>query len=487
MFATEMVEAIAEHLDVPATHVADRHRLGRRAAADRPGHRRRRATRSSTPGARSRRTRSSSRSTARVGVPVPLRADEHHDLDAMAAAITTATRLVLVCNPNNPTGTRDPSRRARSRSSTRCPRDVLVVLDEAYREFVRDPEVPDGVELYRDRPNVCVLRTFSKAYGLAGLRVGYAIAHEPVAEALRKTAVPFGVSGLAQRAALASLDAEDELLARVDLLVSGAHRGRRRAARAGLDRRRRRRPTSSGSGSASAPPSSRPRAPRSGSSVRAVRRRGRARHHRRARRERRLPRRRRGLPLGLTSLAAPDRRPQGDVRQVTRAPSHSYGRSRRQLARRGHADGDGCTGDRMRREGAPRAVVLSARTCRIAVPASWSRSPSPGCSRRASCARPRRSRPIGGAPVLPPATAVVERRVLTATVTLRGTVDERPSGRRHRGRGRGWPGGRHRGAGAGGPARARRVRSSSRCPGGRWSCSTGAPRVPRPAHRRARS
>jgi histidinol-phosphate aminotransferase len=100
------------------------------------------------------------------------------------------------------------------------PRDVLVVIDEAYREFVRDPDVPDGIELYRDRPNVAVLRTFSKAYGLAGLRVGYAVAHTPVADALRKTAVPFGVSGPAQAAAIASLAAQDELFERVELLVA---------------------------------------------------------------------------------------------------------------------------------------------------------------------------------------------------------------------------------------------------------------------------
>jgi histidinol-phosphate aminotransferase len=99
------------------------------------------------------------------------------------------------------------------------PSDVLVVIDEAYREFVRDPEVPDALLLYRDRPNVAVLRTFSKAYGLAGLRVGFAIAHEPVADALRKTAVPFGVSGIAQAAAVASLDAEPELLDRVESVV----------------------------------------------------------------------------------------------------------------------------------------------------------------------------------------------------------------------------------------------------------------------------
>src|SRR4029079_15398850 len=84
---------------------------------------------------------------------------------------------------------------------------------------------PDGIELYRNRPNVAVLRTFSKAYGLAGLRVGFAVAHETGAAALRKTAVPFGVSQLAQDAAVASLRAEDELLVRVGSLVSEGTRG----------------------------------------------------------------------------------------------------------------------------------------------------------------------------------------------------------------------------------------------------------------------
>ncbi|MGW4285719.1 histidinol-phosphate transaminase [Streptomyces sp. NPDC004673] len=151
-------------------------------------------------------------------VQVPLTPGDVHDLDAMADAITERTRLIFVCNPNNPTGT--VVRRAElERFLDRVPKDVLVVLDEAYREFIRDPEVPDGVELYRERPNVCVLRTFSKAYGLAGLRVGFAIAHEPVAAALRKTAVPFGVSHVAQEAAIASLQAEDALLGRVGSLV----------------------------------------------------------------------------------------------------------------------------------------------------------------------------------------------------------------------------------------------------------------------------
>ncbi|MFD3513160.1 histidinol-phosphate transaminase [Streptomyces sp. NPDC058657] len=157
-----------------------------------------------------------------TAVPVPLTDGDVHDLDAMADAITERTRLIFVCNPNNPTGT--VVRRAElERFLDRVPGDVLVVLDEAYREFIRSgdgvEEVPDGIELYRDRPNVAVLRTFSKAYGLAGLRVGFAVAHEPVAAALRKTAVPFGVSQIAQEAAVASLRAEGALLERVDALI----------------------------------------------------------------------------------------------------------------------------------------------------------------------------------------------------------------------------------------------------------------------------
>ncbi|HKB31590.1 MAG TPA: histidinol-phosphate transaminase [Streptosporangiaceae bacterium] len=150
-------------------------------------------------------------------VLVPLR-EETHDLDAMAAAVTSRTRVLLVCNPNNPTGTvvRDGEL---EKFLDEVPPDCLVVLDEAYREYVRDPEVPDGLGLYRDRPNVAVLRTFSKAYGLAGLRVGFMVAHEPVAEAVRKTMLPFTVNSVAQAAAVASLAAESELLARVEEVV----------------------------------------------------------------------------------------------------------------------------------------------------------------------------------------------------------------------------------------------------------------------------
>ncbi|WP_097236876.1 MULTISPECIES: histidinol-phosphate transaminase [unclassified Streptomyces] len=156
-------------------------------------------------------------------VPVPLTPAGDHDLDAMLAAITPNTRLIFVCNPNNPTG--NVIHRAElERFLAAVPGDILVVVDEAYIEFIRDPEVPNGIDLYRDRPNVCVLRTFSKAYGLAGLRVGFAIAHEPVASALRKTAVPFGVNQLAQNAAVASLRAEEALLERVDALVEERNR-----------------------------------------------------------------------------------------------------------------------------------------------------------------------------------------------------------------------------------------------------------------------
>jgi histidinol-phosphate aminotransferase len=141
----------------------------------------------------------------------------------MASAIGTRTRMVLVCSPNNPTG---PAVHAEELESflARVPRDVLVVLDEAYVEFVRDEKVPDGLDVWRGHRNVAVLRTFSKAYGLAGLRVGYAVAHPELAGALRATALPFGVSALAQEAAIASLAVEDELLERVETLVAERER-----------------------------------------------------------------------------------------------------------------------------------------------------------------------------------------------------------------------------------------------------------------------
>lgn len=153
-------------------------------------------------------------------IQVPLR-EQVHDLHAMAERVTGKTRLVFVCNPNNPTGTA-VQRDALLQFLRAVPSDVVVALDEAYREFVSDPEVPDGLGLLPEFDNLVVLRTFSKAYGLAGLRVGYAIAADPaLIAALRQTQVPFSVTSVGQAAALASLEpqAERELMARVAELV----------------------------------------------------------------------------------------------------------------------------------------------------------------------------------------------------------------------------------------------------------------------------
>jgi histidinol-phosphate aminotransferase len=157
-------------------------------------------------------------------VQVPL-TGETHDLAAMADAVTERTRLVFVCNPNNPTGT-SVGRAELTAFLDRVPGDCLVVLDEAYREYVRDEDVPDGLTLYGDRPNVVVLRTFSKAYGLAGLRVGFLVGHPVVAEAVRKAYLPFSVNSVAQSAVIASLAAEDELLERVEVTVKERDRVR---------------------------------------------------------------------------------------------------------------------------------------------------------------------------------------------------------------------------------------------------------------------
>src|SRR5215469_17966827 len=157
-------------------------------------------------------------------VLVPLR-DEAHDLDAMAAAVTSSTRLIFICTPNNPTGTAVTTTDL-VRFIDQVPDDCLVVLDEAYVQYVRDPDVPDGIDVYRDRPNVAVVRTFSKAYGLAGLRVGFLVGHEQVAAAARKTMLTFAVNAVAQAAAIASLAAEGELLDRVELVVAERERVR---------------------------------------------------------------------------------------------------------------------------------------------------------------------------------------------------------------------------------------------------------------------
>ncbi|KAB2813279.1 aminotransferase class I/II-fold pyridoxal phosphate-dependent enzyme [Pimelobacter simplex] len=148
-------------------------------------------------------------------VGVPLTADGAHDLPAMAAAVGPATRIVLVCNPNNPTGTVVPWDALVSFVDA-LPRDVLVVLDEAYTEYDERPR-PDDAALaaLADRGNVVVLRTFSKAHGLAGLRAGYLVASSAVAGAVRAVLPPFPVSSVAVAAALASLAHPDVLADRV--------------------------------------------------------------------------------------------------------------------------------------------------------------------------------------------------------------------------------------------------------------------------------
>ncbi|MFE9327185.1 histidinol-phosphate transaminase [Nocardia sp. NPDC052278] len=155
-----------------------------------------------------------------TAVQVPLTREHVHDLDAMAAAVTERTKLIFVCNPNNPTGTAVGEAEL-VRFLDAIPEHVLIVLDEAYFEYMRlTPEQrPNGVELGRNRPNVVVLRTFSKAYGLAGLRAGYAVGDPAVITALMKVHIPFSVNRVAQAAAIASLQARHELLDRTDTLV----------------------------------------------------------------------------------------------------------------------------------------------------------------------------------------------------------------------------------------------------------------------------
>lgn len=163
-----------------------------------------------------------------TSVQVPNRADGGHDLDAMADAVSERTRIVLVCTPNNPTGPIVTGAEFAA-FMERVPSSVLVVLDEAYAEFVTDVDAVRGPALLERYPNLVVLRTFSKAYGLAGLRVGYALGPAYVLDAVRACAIPLSVTAQGQAAALASLEREDELLGRVAELAE-----RRDRIRAGL-------------------------------------------------------------------------------------------------------------------------------------------------------------------------------------------------------------------------------------------------------------
>lgn len=156
-----------------------------------------------------------------ASVQVPLRDDAGHDLDAMADAITDSTKVVIVCSPNNPTGT-IVTQAEFDAFVARVPEQVLILLDEAYIEFVQQPTV-DGIAAQAEHENVIALRTFSKAYGLAGLRVGYALGDPRILQAAFNAVAPFAVDQIAQHAAIASLDAAGEVFARVESLADQVH------------------------------------------------------------------------------------------------------------------------------------------------------------------------------------------------------------------------------------------------------------------------
>ena len=162
-----------------------------------------------------------------TSVQVPNRPDGSHDVDAMIAAVTDRTRLVILNNPNNPTSASLADEDAR-RVVAAVPADVIVLFDEAYFQFNTDPDTSVAKDLMHDHPNIVIAHTFSKAYGLAGLRIGYAMGAADVVEGMQKVALPFGVSDVAQQAALASMDVRDELMRRVDDIV--VERGRMVAA-----------------------------------------------------------------------------------------------------------------------------------------------------------------------------------------------------------------------------------------------------------------
>jgi histidinol-phosphate aminotransferase len=136
-------------------------------------------------------------------VQIPLRGGGH-DLAAMAKAVTPRTKFIFVCNPNNPTGT-IVRREALRKFVSRLPKRILVILDEAYAEYATDPEFPDALALLNEGASLIRLRTFSKLYGLAALRIGYGIGAPDLVEALNRVRQPFNTNDLAQQAALASL------------------------------------------------------------------------------------------------------------------------------------------------------------------------------------------------------------------------------------------------------------------------------------------
>ncbi len=155
-----------------------------------------------------------SQASGAVAIKVPLDADFRHDLNAMAEAITDKTRIVFIANPNNPTGTIVEAGAFDSFMS-RVPDNVIVVMDEAYAEFVSSSEYPQSIEYVRAGAPVVVLRTFSKVYGLAGLRVGYGVANPELVGYMDRVRQPFNVNALAQAAALGALNDEEHLRATI--------------------------------------------------------------------------------------------------------------------------------------------------------------------------------------------------------------------------------------------------------------------------------
>jgi histidinol-phosphate aminotransferase len=152
-------------------------------------------------------------------IRVPLAAGEVHDLDAMATEVTAATQLLIVCNPNNPTATHLPAA-AIGAFLERLPSHVTVVLDEAYVEFQTDDDPDASLDLLDDFPNLIVLRTFSKCYGLAGLRVGYAIGASTFRAAVDAVRQPFSVNALAQAAGAEAILHQDDVSRRVTATIA---------------------------------------------------------------------------------------------------------------------------------------------------------------------------------------------------------------------------------------------------------------------------
>ena len=154
---------------------------------------------------------------------VPLAADYGYDDEAMLAAVDARTKIIFICNPNNPTGTYWNEERLRS-FLDRVDGRQIVVVDEAYGEFVESPDFPNGMELMKEYPNLLVFRTFSKMFALAALRIGFLAGQEKIVDVIRRTCVVYSVNSLAQQAALGSLLDAEEHIARTRLMVAEAKR-----------------------------------------------------------------------------------------------------------------------------------------------------------------------------------------------------------------------------------------------------------------------